>query len=124
MNKAGSKAYLYHFTRVPPGSKILGAFHLLDIGYVFNNFRPFLSPLKADKYFDDTDRALSDAIMSYWVNFAATGDPNGDGLTEWPVYDAATGQYLDLGSTIQVKSGLYNEACDLFINTIEDLRGQ
>lgn len=124
MNNVKSKTYFYQFTRVPPGAKMLGAFHLLDIGYVFGNFIPFLSPLKADTYYNATDTALSNAMMSYWTHFAAAGDPNQEGLTQWPAYDAAAGQYLELGDTIQVKSGLYNETCDLFMNTIKAIRGQ
>ena len=124
MNNVKSKAYFYQFTRVPLGAKALGAFHMLDIGYVFGKFMPFLSPLKADAYYNDTDRALSDAMMSYWTRFAATGDPNQEGLTQWPAYDAKTGQYLDLGDKIEVKSGLYTETCDMFMNTIKEKRGQ
>jgi para-nitrobenzyl esterase len=26
-------------------------------------------------------------MMSYWVNFATRGDPNGCGLPHWPPYD-------------------------------------
>ena len=33
-----------------------------------------------------TDQTLADTMADYWVRFAATGDPNGDGLSEWPVY--------------------------------------
>jgi para-nitrobenzyl esterase len=123
MSNVESPAYFYQFTRVPPGSKI-GAFHGLDINYVFGNFRPILSPLKAEQYFDDTDRAVSQTMMNYWTAFAAAGDPNKEGLTKWPVYDTNTGQYMDLGDTIQVKSGLYTETCDLFMNTIKAKRGQ
>ena len=124
MNNVKSKAYLYQFNRVPPGAKALGAFHLLDIGYVFGKFIPFLSPLKADAYYNDTDKALSDAMMSYWTCFAATGDPNQEGLTAWPAYDAKDGKYLDLSDKIEVKSDLYPEACDLLMNILKEKRGQ
>jgi para-nitrobenzyl esterase len=32
------------------------------------------------------DKAVSDAMHNYWVNFVKTGDPNGEGLDNWPVY--------------------------------------
>jgi para-nitrobenzyl esterase len=123
MSKVNSKAYFYQFTRVPPGSK-MGAFHLLEIGYVFGNFRPFMSPLKAEAYYNETDRALSDAMMSCWTGFAAAGDPNQEGLTNWPVYDAKTGQYLNFGDKIEVKSGINTEACDLLMGILKAKRGQ
>jgi para-nitrobenzyl esterase len=123
MANVQSKAYFYQFSRVPPGSKI-GAFHSRDIGYVFGNLAPILSPLKADKYFDNTDKELSEVMMSYWTAFAANGDPNKEGLTNWPVYDANTVQYMNFGDTVEVKSGLFNETCDLFMSAMEKLRGQ
>jgi len=120
MANVKSLAYLYYFTRVPPGGKAFGARHGIEINYVFGNFVPFMSPLKAEQYFDDTDRALSEAIIGYWVTFAANGDPNKAGLTQWPAYDASTGQYVEFGDTIQVKSGLANENCELFLNTLNE----
>ncbi len=122
-SKINPNTYFYQFTRVPPGSK-MGAFHALDINYVFANFRPIMSALKADQYFADVDRALAETIMGYWTTFAANGDPNESGLTQWPAYGASTGQYIDFGDTVQVKSGLYDEACDLFMGIIKGKRGQ
>jgi carboxylesterase type B len=51
----------------------------------------------------DTDRKLADVMSSYWVNFAAKGDPNGPGLPQWPTYDAAKndGRAMVLGDTVQ-----------------------
>ncbi len=114
-----SPAYLYYFTRVAPGNKV-GAFHSRDIGYVFGNLTPFMSPLKAEQYFNDTDRALSEAMMSYWTAFAANGNPNKEGRTQWPAFDDANGQYMELGDTIQAKSGLNNEICEMFLNVLKD----
>jgi para-nitrobenzyl esterase len=102
-------AYLYYFSRVPPGpqSKTLGAFHAADLAYVFGNFVwPFP--------WEETDKKLSDAMTSYWVNFAASGDPNGNGLAKWPVYNAGEDQLLEFGDRIGVRSGVNKAGLDFF----------
>jgi para-nitrobenzyl esterase len=124
MSNVNSKAYFYQFSRVPLGASAYGAVHATDVVYAFGTLLPLLTTPKPETYYDDTDRALSDAMMSYWTGFAATGDPNQEGLAKWPVYDAKTGQYLDLGDTIQVKSGINTEACDLCLNSLKEKRSQ
>ena len=35
-------------------------------------------------------------MNSYWINFAKTGNPNGNGLTNWPLYDPQKEEILDI----------------------------
>ena len=105
VSKSGHQAYLYQFTRVPPGAEKLGAFHLLEIPYVFGN-QPGWIPR------DQTDDRLSAAIMDYWVRFATTGDPNGGTAPVWPAYEPTGEPYLELGDSIAQKAGLVKDICD------------
>jgi para-nitrobenzyl esterase len=103
---AGSKAYLYYFTHVPPHPRAreLKAFHASDIPYVFNVV-PSSDPREAGFAYTDRDRALANAMSDYWVNFIKNGDPNGNGLTKWPAYDVENEPYLEIGATI--RSGMH-----------------
>ena len=44
---------------------------------------------------DSKDQEVSKMMNSYWVNFARTGDPNGEGLPKWPRYDASKDEILE-----------------------------
>lgn len=83
-----AKAYLYYFTHVPPaapGQPSRGATHTADLAYMFDN-----PPARVT--WTDVDKKLADTMSSYWVNFAANGNPNGKGLPEWPVYSVKKGE--------------------------------
>ncbi len=105
---AGPVAYLYEFTRVPFANP-MGAFHAVEIPYVFGTTGMF-SILGV---VEQADKDLSAAVMGYWTRFAATGDPNGAGGPEWPAYDPGSDRHLELGDTIGVGIGLYKAGCDL-----------
>jgi len=106
VSAGGRKAFLYQFTRVPPGpNPAWGAYHASEIAYVFNN-------LSSRPWATDADRRLADQMSSYWINFATAGDPNGKGLPTWTPYDAATEPYLDRGDAVQVRNHLLKAQLD------------
>jgi para-nitrobenzyl esterase len=108
MDKIGARTWRYYFTRVRPDSRgqRFEAYHGCEIQYVFETFPP--GPLEA------VDRQVADAITGAWVRFAATGDPNGGGLPQWPAYNRSAGSYLEFGNQIRVGQHLRTPASDLF----------
>ena len=101
-----AKTYVYMFTHGMPGNDPVssGAFHTADVPYWLNHFSEARKEL-----WTDTDYAVGDAMSDFLVNFANSGDPNGDGVPTWTPYDAETDAftYMELGDTIseQVMDG-------------------
>ncbi|MEK7953957.1 carboxylesterase/lipase family protein [Luteolibacter soli] len=90
MQSANGKnpAYLYYFDHRPPGNTT-GASHAAEIGYVFGNLSPGGLFSKGSS---PADKALSELMMNYWVNFAKTGNPNGANLPKWPAFSKQSPQ--------------------------------
>ena len=49
----------------------------------------------------------------YWTNFAKTGNPNGADLPDWPVYDAASDEWMTFNPSIEVKTGVRADKLDI-----------
>ncbi|ODU79147.1 carboxylesterase/lipase family protein [Novosphingobium sp. SCN 63-17] len=111
--KSGS--WLYWFDQPWPAQVEKGAFHGAEIVYVFQNLRAESQP------WTERDRALSDLMSSYWVNFARRGDPNGAGLPHWPGYSAANPQLMRLAPAPGV-IGTPREAAQRFLDAYFDAR--
>ena len=94
-----SKVFLYYFTQVPPlpNAEWLGAQHGAEIPYAMN----WPNGGQATNVpWTEADRKFAEQVSSYWVNFAATGDPNGKGLPAWPAYSRASERAFELGPSI------------------------
>jgi len=83
--------YMYHFTKE---NGRLGSWHSGEEVYFYHNI-PDGSAL-----YTEEDRALSDMVSSYMINFIKNGDPNGDGLPRWNTF-AGTEPVLELGDNVK-----------------------
>jgi para-nitrobenzyl esterase len=106
--RQGHPAWVYSFNRAAPGSDPVkvGAFHCAELVYVFGTQQT------VDRPWEAIDRQLSDVMSSYWLRFAATGNPNGPDLPEWPAYDEQSRHVKEFGSRVSVGPGL--KAAPLF----------
>ncbi len=68
--------YGLYFDRAIPGDHY-GAFHGGDLRYAFHTFNTSWRP------FDEIDERISENMVEYFVNFAKTGVPSGNGLATW-----------------------------------------
>ncbi|MFF3560621.1 carboxylesterase family protein [Streptomyces sp. NPDC002574] len=83
----GSPAYVYRFTRRPPGEDdgggiALGATHCAELPFLFGTFDAFRDAPMLGRV-DAADRALGRAFGGALAAFTATGSPNGEGLGPW-----------------------------------------
>jgi para-nitrobenzyl esterase len=100
---AGQRVFVYRFDRVVPGKGAaeLGAFHSLEVPYVFGSLRDrewLWLPSTAD------DAALSNLLQTYWTNFAKSGDPNASGLPKWPVWSESEKEFLVINKDASVSA--------------------
>jgi para-nitrobenzyl esterase len=90
-------AYMYQFGYVSPANQQrspFGAGHGSEVSFVFNTldaprFGPPSKPTEAEY-------ELAQKMNQYWINFAETGNPNGNGLPNWPAYNKQNQDMLDV----------------------------
>jgi para-nitrobenzyl esterase len=120
VSQAGQKGYAAIFDHVPAGWKREGCIstHAMELGYVFGDWDDkagnwfmlyFLASQSGAKSPDpgltDTDRKVSEEMMSMWTQFAKTGNPSVKGLIDWPVWKPDSDLYLYIAEPLKVKSG-------------------
>ena len=81
--------YSWFFDRRLPGDKC-GAWHSSDLWYWFGTLENCWRPM------EEKDHTLSDQMTDYLLNFAASGDPNGENLPQWDSVQTG-GKVLRLG---------------------------
>ena len=107
---ANTPAFTYFFKRAIPWPEHpeFGAFHTGDVIYWFNNLKML------DRPWTEGDRALAETASSYWVNFVATGDPNGNSLPAWPSFNPLDPQTQELDMETKTIPIASQEKIDFF----------
>lgn len=94
---AGHPTYEYYFTYTSPYSPLPA--HTAELAFTFGSLTQGMLNAQAPNA-TDQDHNFSKLMIRYWTKFAKTGDPNGQGLAEWPQYveDGDSGKVLELGT--------------------------
>lgn len=132
--------YAYIFTHVPElwAAQGVGAYHGIELVYVFNYPASFYShylfgltglavdfttpaaTVIAGTGYGAADIALADTMMTMWANFAATGDPSISGAVQWLPYTTAGDNYLEISAGAQtMRTGLLEELEAIEISVAE-----
>jgi para-nitrobenzyl esterase len=83
-----SKVFYYYFDQHPeyPADSSRagqGSGHGMDVAYVFEHLNT------SNPQTTKSDLEISEAMATYWTNFAKRGDPNGEGVPAWPAFGEA-----------------------------------
>jgi para-nitrobenzyl esterase len=93
-----SRVFYYYFDQHPDYPEDspkagYGSPHGQDVPYVFMH----LDASKPET--TKNDLKISQAMATYWTNFAKHGDPNGKGVPEWPAFSDASPLVMYFGQT-------------------------
>jgi para-nitrobenzyl esterase len=53
-------------------------------------------------------------MQRYWINFAATGDPNSEELPAWPEFERPDPLVMELGDSVEPIPAIEPEMCAAF----------
>lgn len=108
------------FLGADPPSYDLGAFHGVDISYVFG-YSPILqfdledfSTSVVPWSEGSTDETLWLETLGYFTRFAATGNPNLEGGVAWPLYDEEADEHLAFDEVVSVRSKAAAGKCEFW----------
>lgn len=114
--------FYYRFSRAAPFPEDSpragwGASHFAELWYVFDH-------LSQETWaWDGADRQLATQMSRYWVNFAATGDPNHGELPSWPAFTNAAPNSIDLSDQTRVITAPADPQLRVYDGVYDAVRG-
>jgi para-nitrobenzyl esterase len=113
--QGSAPAYLYFFDwHSPVHNNRMGAYHTLDIPFVFYNMDKGASMTGSDQGRYELGHVMSAA----WAAFARTGDPNHADMPNWPAFNPSDYPTMMFGKTVRMQNDPNRETRMV----LEDLR--
>lgn len=97
----GVSVYKYQFTKE---NNYYGTYHSGEMIYCYGNVKNSPHSYR----YNQSDIDLSEKMLTYWANFAKTGNPNGDGLPTWERFNDDS-DMIELGETIKTIKDRYQK---------------
>ncbi len=101
------RVYRYQFTKE---NGYHTTYHAGEMIYAYGN----LGLSERQFAYDESDYALQDIMLNYWVNFAKNGNPNSEGLPTWDEYKNNTDPVMELGKNVGKIEDKYLKAYEIF----------
>ncbi|KAM9269052.1 uncharacterized protein FYN16_005515 [Cariama cristata] len=115
--ESGAPAYFFEYQHRPTSywnskPEYVKADHGDEVGFVFGG--PYLAgDIQLRSEVTEEEKNLSRTLMKYWANFARNGNPNGEGLVEWPSYNLDE-EYLQINLKQKKARKLKEEKVDFW----------
>lgn len=107
---SSAPVYMYMFNwQSPVLDGVYKAMHCMELGFVFDNIGRTREMTGGGVQAE----ALADKMSKAWTNFAKTGNPNHDGLPNWPAYSSANGSTMIFDNVSEVKNHYDKELLDI-----------
>lgn len=90
---ATNDVFVYFWTHSPP-NQTAGAYHGSELWYTFGNL-----PSYYNYTWTEEDEQIQEIMGNYWANFIKSGNPNGDGLVNFPVASPNSSEIMWLGDS-------------------------
>ena len=104
--------YSYQFTKE---NGYHSTYHAGEMVYAYGNVKH----ARRSFAYNESDYSLADTMLSYWSNFAKTGNPNGSNLPTWNTFDPSEKKVMELGVNVAPKDMGYQDAfalCEEYVN--------
>ena len=108
-HKAPVRRFLYAHTFTSPGWGVYRGAHGFELLFLFGPL-----PAEVALHLDPAETELSTQMMRTWVNVANTGSPEGSGLPQWPLYDAALDNHIVLDTPPRLGNAFRKSQCDFW----------